>query len=195
MKLDLRFTARPLEDVWCDTVIGFVFQDSIGNGNGVPGLDAKTSGALSKLGEKGFWTGVEGETLLLPSQDMIKADKILLQGLGVQSDYSINFLAEKIEALCSTLERMAVNDISIRIPVKGGEESEYPSYVEAACKHLVDFFLPRHQEEAGFLLKLIVSLDDMFLADLEPTIRQLKEHFESRLDYTIVFDRSALSDQ
>ncbi|MBW1900852.1 MAG: hypothetical protein JRJ20_04375, partial [Deltaproteobacteria bacterium] len=87
------------------------------------------------------------------------------------------------------------NDISIRIPVKEGAESEYPSYVGAACKHLVNFFLSRHKDEADFLLKLTVSLDDMFLADFEPTIRQLKEHFKSKLDYTIVFDSPALSDQ
>jgi len=30
----------------------------------------------------------------------------------------------------------------------------------------------------------------MFLADFEPMIRQLKEQFKSKLDYTIVFDRS-----
>jgi len=195
MKLDLRFTVRPLEDLWCDTVIAFVFQGPVGNGNGIPGLDAKTSGALTALGEKGFWTGGKGEMLLVPSQGMINADKILLQGLGVQSDYSMDFFTKKIKELASALERMAVNDISIRIPFKEGAESEYPSYVGAACKFLVDFFLSRHNDEADFLLKLIVSLDDMFLADFEPTIRQLKEHFKSKLDYTIVFDSPAFSDQ
>ncbi len=186
MKLDLRFTARPLEDLWCDTVVAFVFQGPDGNGTGVPAIDVKTSGTLSALGEKGFWTGVEGETLLVPSQDMIKADKILLRGLGAQDNYSLNFLGEEAKALGRALDRMTVNDIGIQVPVKEGAEQEYRSYIGTACTNLVDLFLSRHKDEDDFLLKMVVSVDDAFIAGLEPVVRQLKEHFKSRLDYSIV---------
>lgn len=192
MKLDLRFTARPLEELWCDTVIAFVFQGALCNGNGVLGLDVKTSGALTALKKKGFWTGVEGETLLVPSQNMIKAEKILLKGLGVHSRYSKDLLIEKVKEVGSALDRIEVNDIGIRIPFKEGAEPEYPSYVETTCSHLVDFFLSQHEKEAGFLLKLVVSLDDAVFANLEPAVRQLKQHFKSKLDYTIIIDRTDL---
>jgi len=183
---------RPLEELLCDTVVAFAFQGIVHNGNGILGLDIKTSGTLSDLVKKGFWTGVEGETLLVPSQNMIKAEKILLKGLGAYSNYSKDLLGEKVKEIGSALDRIEVNDIGIRIPVKEGLETEYPSFIETVCSHLVDFFLSRHEKEAGFLLKLVVSSDGGAIANLEPAVRQLKEHFKSRLDYTIIIDRTDL---
>lgn len=194
MKLDLRFTNRPLEDLWCDTVIAFVFQGAVQNRNGITGLDAKTSGTLTALAEKGFWTGVEGETLLVPSQDMIKAHKMLLKGLGSYSRYGIDLFVEKVREVGTTLDRLAVNDVGIRIPVNEGAESEYHLYVETACVHLVDTFLSGHKDKDDFLLKLVVSLEDAFVVDIEQAVRQLKEHFKAKLDYTIVFDRIVPTD-
>jgi len=193
MKLDLQFTARPLEDIGCDTVIAFVFQGPAVTDPGVSGLDFKTSGALTTLAKKGFWTGAQGETLLVPSQGMIRARKILLKGLGPDHDYGIELFSDMVQEIGSTLERMTVNDIGIRIPVQEGSGSECLVYIETACSHLADFFLARHKED-DFQLKIVVNVDEGFSVDLESLIRQLKEHFKSRLDYTIVYDRGDILD-
>jgi hypothetical protein len=190
MKLDLRFTARPLEDLWCDTVVAFVFQEHYTQENGISGLDVKTSGGLTRLLKNGFWTGADGETLLIASENMIKADKILLKGLGAPSGYSTENLSVRIRELANALGRMSINDFAIRIPVTEESESEYCSYIESACTDLVDSFLAQHEDDDDFFLKILVSLEDTFVQGLEKTIRQLKEHFMSKLDYSIIIDRT-----
>ena len=189
MKLDLRFTARPLEDLWCDTVIALVFQDPFGFGNGVSGLDRKTSGGLTRLWKKGILTGMKGETLLMATQNVIRADKILLKGLGPPSGYGAACLRERILELGNTLMQMTINDIAIRIPVAEDPTPAQSAYIESACTHLVDAFLTKHETDDDFILKMVVAAAQSRVCDLETTIRHLKEHFMSKLDYTIIIDR------
>jgi hypothetical protein len=189
MKLDLRFTPRPLETLWCEVVVAFVFKDTANSGDGVSGLDDKTSGYLSSLWKKGFWTGIEGESLLVASQGMIKADKMLLKGLGSCAVYRLENFAERLEEIGDTLERMGVRDFGIRISVVEGFEGGYHSQLRLACEHLVTPFLLRHGDETDFLLKIVVSVDDKFFTKLEPTVQLLKRHFTSRLEHTIIFDK------
>ena len=186
MKLDLRFTARPMEELWCRTVAALVFQDSIRKANGISGLNAKTSGYIEHLSEKGFWKGAAGDTLLVASQGMIKAKKILLVGLGAYSDYSIELFMKTIEKISLTLDKMGDNDIGIQIPALTGIDSEYPSLLEAACKDFVNIFFVRHKAEPDFLLKIIFSVSAEYIAALETTVQYLKKHFVSQLDDTII---------
>lgn len=186
MKLDLRFTSRPLEELWCQAVTGLLFQGPISKSDGLSGLDGKTSGYLTYLRDKGFWTASGGEMLLVASQEMIRADKILLKGLGNRSEYNVHHLTKRIEEVGRALEGMGIADIGIRIPFIEGLEPEFLLQLEAACIHLVDPFLMCHKDEDNFLLKINVSLGLAFIGRLESVVRSLKERFAPLLDYTIV---------
>ncbi|MCD4718140.1 MAG: hypothetical protein K8R45_15540 [Desulfobacterales bacterium] len=188
MKLDLRFTARPLEEVWCEIVVAFVFEGAVENGDCAFGIDAKTSGYLSSLQKRGFWKGGKGDTLLVASQGMIKADKILLKGLGPRRDFTPGLLSETIKETGIAVDKMAISDIGIRIPIAQGDGFEYTSMLETACVHLVEPFLINHGDEPDFLLKIVFSVNTGQIGELESLVRQLKEHFRSRLDHTIIFD-------
>lgn len=189
MKLDMRFTARGLEDLWCQTVVVLVFQGPAGKADGVSGLDKKTSGYLTYLWERGFWTGANGDMLLLASQNMIKADKILLKGLGVRSEYSIELLTKRIKEIGIALDGLGVNDIGIHIPVVKGLAVDFFLQLESACVHLVDTFLVRYKDDPGFLLKVVVSVNRGFISGLKSTVQSLRECFGSRLDCTIISER------
>ncbi|MBW2117742.1 MAG: hypothetical protein JRH09_07465 [Deltaproteobacteria bacterium] len=188
MKLDLRFTARPLEEIWCEIIIAFVFEGAVENGDCAFGIDAKTLGYLTSLKERGFWTGEEGDTLLVASQGMIKANKILLKGLGARRDFTPGLLSNRIKETGIAVDKMAVSDIGIRIPVAQGEGFEHTSMLEAACVHLVEPFLINHGDESDFLLKIVFSVNADQIGDLESTVSPLKKHFGSRLDNTIIID-------
>ena len=190
MKLDLRFTARPMEDLWCDTVVALVFQSPTGFGSGVSGLDRKASGILTRLREQGFLTGEEGETLLIASQNMIPADKILLKGLGRYTDYGMECLSDRAAELGNTLVQMAINDIVMQIPIAEESRPSHGAYIESACTHLVDCFLMKYKQDETFILKIVLSSDEPWMDDFEATIRNLKEYFMSKLDYTIIVDRT-----
>ena len=81
MKLDLRFSDRPLESLWCQAVAALVFRGPDLTEGALFGLNEKMAGFLSDLQERGFWTGRRGESILVASQDAIRAEKILLKGL------------------------------------------------------------------------------------------------------------------
>jgi len=188
MKLDLRFTTRYLENIWCHTVVALMFQEPVCRGDGLSGLDVKILGYLTYLWDKDFWKGVGGETLLVASQNMIKADKILIKGLGAHSDYSMNVFIARIKETGKALEKMNTNDIGIRIPVVTGSEPEYPAQLEAACLNIVDPFLRRYKDDPEFILKLVVSVNAAFTGELESLTRILRKSFSSKLHYTIIID-------
>lgn len=190
MKLDLRFTARPLEEIWCEIIVTFVFEGAIENGDCAFGIDTKTSGYLTFLKKSGFWKGGEGETLLVASQGMIRADKILLKGLGVRRDFTPGLFFEKIKETGIAVDKMAVRDMGIRIPIAHEGDFEDSSMLEAACVHLVEPFLINHGDEPDFLLKIVFSVNADQIGKLESMVRPLKEHFRTRLDHTIIFDIS-----
>ncbi|RLC31939.1 MAG: hypothetical protein DRH37_01890 [Deltaproteobacteria bacterium] len=190
MELDLRFTSRPLEELWCDAVVAFMFEGAVSNGSGIAGLDYKTSGFLASLVRKGFFTGTEGEILLVASQGMIRAGKILLKGLGRHGGYGPEVLSGSVREVAASLERLAVNEFGIRIPATGGGDARYLTDIRTACGELVDFFVDRHRDEADFFLKIVVSLNRVLCADLESMVGRMKAHFGNRLNYSVAFDRT-----
>jgi cytosol aminopeptidase family protein len=189
MKLDLRFTTRPLEEIWCETAVAFVFIGPSGEWEGASGLDAKTSGFLASLKEKGFWAGDEGDTLLVASQDMIKADRILLQGCGGRAGWSMEAMGRMAEEVGVALNRMAGRDIGVNIPVLKGMEKEYHSHLEEACIHMVDPFRAGHGDDPDFLLKVVFSVDESQIDRLELRLENLRERLSAELDCTLLFER------
>ena len=189
MRLDLRFSDRPLENLWCQAVVALVFQRPYLSGGVLSGLNEKMAGFLTYLEEKGFWTGTRGETILLASQNMINADKILLKGLGRNSDYDTKLLVDRMREVSSILDKIEINEFGIYIPTVEGLEAEYPAYLELSVLHLVDLFLEKHGNESDFLLKIIFSVERYFTSNLKPIMNRLRDHFLSRLDFSIILDQ------
>ncbi|MDY7035159.1 MAG: hypothetical protein SV375_03200 [Thermodesulfobacteriota bacterium] len=187
--MDLRFSDRSLENLWCQAVVAFVFQRPHLLGGVLSGLNEKMAGFLTFLEEKGFWTGTGGETILLASQNMINADKILLKGLGPNSDYDTKILVDRMREVSSTLDKIDINEFGIYIPTLEGLEAEYPAYLEISVLHLVDSFLENHRNESHFLLKIIFSIERYLTSDLKPMMSRLRDHFFSRLDFSIILDQ------
>ena len=188
MRLDLRFTARPLKELWCQAVIALVFREPVEGSDTVCGLDSKTLGFLEFLQKKGFWTGAKGETLLIASQDMVKADKILLKGLGDRSAYNTGVLIEMIGEIGTSLSKMAISEIAIQLPAVVGERGLYLAQLEAACARMVDSFLVRYQGAADFILKLFFSVNKDVMGMLEPVLGDFRACLNLRLGHTIVID-------
>jgi hypothetical protein len=92
MRLDLRFSTRPLEDLWCQAVAVLVFQGPSMEKGVLSGLNKKMSGFLTNLVEKGLWTGETGENFLLATQNMIKAEKVVLHGMGPKTQFNEEIL-------------------------------------------------------------------------------------------------------
>jgi hypothetical protein len=188
MKLDLRFTARPLEEVWCQVAVALVFEGTDDKGDAASGLDVKTSGYLTYLRERGFLTGADGETILLASQNMIRAEKIFLKGLGAREEFTLGLLSKRIEEIGAALDKIEACDVGIRIPLVELREVAYATLLETACMNLLNPYLIQHKEDPDFLLKIVFSVGTGRMGELESALRPLRESFSSSLDTTIVFD-------
>ena len=147
MRLDLRFTARPLEELWCESLVALIFEGRLEEQEVIAGLDRNMSGSLSILREKGFWPGAAGETLLLIPRDMANAEKILLKGLGARSGYDLRRLKEACLSTGNTLAGMGIRDVGIRIPPVREEEGDYSDHVISTCVNLVRPFQVRHARD------------------------------------------------
>ena len=190
MKLDLRFISRPIEDVWCNTMVVLVFQCPVEKMEVIAGLDMQMAGYLSRLWRKGFWSGSGGETLLVSSNHMFKAHKILIKGLGPADSCTRKVIIKRIGELGETLRRLQIRDFCVRMPVAKGGEKVYPLCVLEACARLVDSFFLYHGGMPDFLLKVNFSIDRAYLPAIELASAPLVKRLDLLLDYTIIFDRS-----
>ena len=189
MKLDLRFSERPLEELWCQAVVALVFQEPDVESGAITGLNGKMAGFLTSLEERGFLTGAGGEAILLAGQSMVMAEKILLRGLGKSSDYGVKCLVDVVREVGLSLDRLKVNEFGIHIPILEGLEAEYPSHLELSARQLVESFLENHEGESSFFLKVIFSLEKRFGGVLKPMVNRLRDHLSSFCELSIIIDR------
>ena len=188
MKLDLRFSDRPLESLWCEAVAALVFQGPDLTDGALSGLNEKMARFLSDLQEKGFWTGSRGETVLLASQDAIRAEKILLKGLGDSSDYDEKLLVSHIREVGTTFHKMEIREFGIHIPVLEGSEGEHAFHLEMCARQVAHPFFQHHRGDPDFTLKIIFSVENCTDESLGPVAGRLREYFDLQADFSVVID-------
>lgn len=193
MKLDLRFSERALEDLWCDAVVALVFQRRFLIPGALAGLDGKLGGFLGRLEERRIWTGAHGEDLLVASQGMIKAGKVLLWGLGPSLDCDFACMAHRVEEAGMALAKMHVQDLGIHVPMLEGRESEYPSHLETAVRRLVAPYLREYRQDSEYRLKAVFSLERFMRGPVLPAAESIREGFGPDIEVSVVFERERKS--
>jgi hypothetical protein len=191
MRPDIRFSDRPLEDIWCQAVSVLVFQRPSINMGALSSLDRKMIGGLSKLLEDERWTGDRGENFLFATQNMIKADKLLFHGLGPQSEFSTSVLKEEAGKLGNTLDKLGINEFGVHVPVTEGLEAEYASHIEASAKGLLKAYYRNHKDEQDFDLKIIFTMETRFMDMLDYIVERLRKYLRKMPDSSIIIDNKS----
>ena len=189
MRLDLRFSERPPDSLWCEAVVVFVFQRRFLTLGLLSGLDAKMGGLLGRLEKAGFWTGTLQEDLLLASQGGVKAEKILLCGLGPSAGCEFPCVAGQVERVGEVLEKMHLSDLAVHIPMLEGEETDYSSHLEQSAERLAAPFLRAHHGSPDYLLKVVFSMERIFDGSLFPVAERLRDRFGREFDISVVIER------
>ena len=189
MKLDLRFSERTLEDLWCEALVALVFQRKFLTPGVMNGLDGKLGGFLGRLEERKIWTGAHGENLLVASQGMIKAGKVLLWGLGSSLDCDLACLAGRVEEAGVALVKMHIQDFGIHVPMLEGREGEYPAHLETVVGRLVDPYLQAHRRDPGYRLKIVFSLDRFQTGPMLPAVESLRKSLGTEIEVSVVLER------
>ena len=185
MRLELRFSKRPLEGLSCQAVVVLAFSDQDLPKGDLAALYDRMTGFWPDLEKTGFWAGTPGETLLLASQGVIGADKILFKGLGERAVFDTIDLTDRMAEVGATLDGIGIREFGIHIPIIADSDEAHASRLELAARHLVVPFLEHHKEEAGFTLKIIFSVGTYPSAMLTPVILKLRADFSSIQDLFI----------
>jgi len=195
MRPDIRFTDRPLEDLWCQAVTVLVFQSPSMKMDVLSSLNEKMTGTMANILEDGLWTGDRGEDFLFAGEDMIKSEKLLCHGLGPRSEFSISLLEEEVRNVGSTLDKMGVSEFGIHVPVTEGLEAEYGSHLELTAKGLLDTYYKNHKDEPDFNLKIIFSVGIKFMDILDPVVERLRSYLDQIPDFSIIIDKNRTQTQ
>ena len=189
MKLDLRLTHRCLDQLWCQAGVAFLFEDDSLLTGHFSRLNEKLSGSLTQLINRHFLTGKRDELILIASQERIKADKLVLVGLGTISSYSSETLSHVIRNVSSALERLKLNEFGIMVHWVKGMKIDYVELVRSIICDLADYYLMIKRDEVDFTLKIIFSIEERFFADLQSLGQELRRHFDPIMEYSIAIDK------
>jgi hypothetical protein len=117
--VDLRFTTpelRKLDLLGTEIIVSTLASDERPP-HGVTGLlDFRLAGRISALIQGGFATGKVGEVLLVPGKPKLPFDKILLFGIGRQSDFNDPVFRAVLDKILRTLEGLRARTAVVELP-------------------------------------------------------------------------------
>lgn len=188
MRLDLRLTHRCLDQLWCQAVVAFLFEDNSLLAGHFSSLNEKLAGSLTQLIDRHFLTGKLDELILIAPQDRIKADKLFLVGLGTINSYSPETLSYVIKNVSSALESLKLNEFGIMVHWVKEIKIDYLELIRSIIFGLVNHYLLIKSDEVDFSLKLIFSIEENFHADLQYLGQELRKHLDPTMEYSIAID-------
>jgi len=117
--LDLRFTTpelRKLDLLGTEVIVSTLASDERPP-HGVSGLlDFRLAGRISRLIESGFATGRVGEVLLVPGKPKLPFDKLLLFGIGKQTEFNDPVFRAVLDKILRTLEGLRARTAVVELP-------------------------------------------------------------------------------
>ena len=191
MRLDLRLTHRFLDQLWCQAVVAFLFNDASLLTGYLSRLDEKLTGTLTQLIDTNFLTGKRDELILIASQERIKAEKLLFVGLGSPKNYSFDVLSSAIKKISSTLERLALYEFGIMVPWIKGIKADYIELTKLTIRNLVDYYGIHKRDAVNVSLKVIFTIDKKIFPDLQSLEQEVRTFLDlPASDYSIAIDNS-----
>jgi hypothetical protein len=117
--LDLRFTTpelRKLDLLGTEVIVSTLASDERPP-HGVSGLlDFRLAGRISRLIESGFATGRVGEVVLVPGKPKLPFDKLLLFGIGKQTEFNDPVFRAVLDKILRTLEGLRARTAVVELP-------------------------------------------------------------------------------
>ncbi|HTA92003.1 MAG TPA: M17 family peptidase N-terminal domain-containing protein [Polyangiaceae bacterium] len=117
--MDLRFTTpelRKLDLLGTEVIVSTLASDERPP-HGVTGLlDFRLAGRISRLIQSGFATGRVGEVVLVPGKPKLPFDKLLLFGIGKQTEFNDPVFRAVLDKMLRTLEGLRARTAVVELP-------------------------------------------------------------------------------
>ena len=190
MKLDVRLTHRFLDQLWCQAVVVFLFEDDSLQKEYLSKINETLASSLTPLIDTNFITGKRDELILIAPQERIKAEKLLFVGLGPVSSFSGRILPAVTRKLSSSIDRLNVNEFCIMVPRFDGVKTDYEKFVRSMIRGIMTHYSKRKKDAVDFILKVLVSVEEDVFSDMQSLKQGLRSYLDPRMEYTIVIDGS-----
>jgi hypothetical protein len=190
MKLDLRLTHRFLDQLWCQAVVVFLFEDSSLQKEYLSKINKTLASSLTPLIDTRFITGKRDELILIAPQERIKAEKLLFVGLGPVSGFSGRILPAVTRRLSSSLDKLNVNEFCIMVPRFDGGKMDYEKFVRSTIRGITNHYAKRKKDAVDFILKVLVSVEEDMFSSMQSLQQSLRRYLDPHMEYTIVIDDS-----
>ncbi|RLB25428.1 MAG: hypothetical protein DRG71_03990 [Deltaproteobacteria bacterium] len=194
MRLDLRFTPRAPYALWCEAVVGFVCKDLFFKDEAVPGIDQKTSAYLRSLNKRGFFKAEPGETLLLPGEDRLRADKVILKGLGLKEDMTLESFLGHASDVAFAIRSLGIHNFAVRIPMLFGVE-QYQEQIKRTVQEMMPRFMVQEVVRGPSVITAVFSVERAALEIIQKVEDSLKEYFGEGVPVSLVTEPSARTDE
>ncbi len=116
--MQIRESREPLEDVAADVMVMFHFQDEPSPRGRLGDLDWILCGAISRLRARGKFAGERGATALLLPQGKLKAERLLVMGLGRKANLSLVTLYRLSYQVAEAVLKLRCTQVAVEIPFR-----------------------------------------------------------------------------
>lgn len=82
-------------------------------------VDWRLCGGLSRILQEGFFTGTEGESLLVPTGGRFPATRVFVVGLGARQKLDAAGVGRALERAAAVLAKAKVTSVALEIPGEG----------------------------------------------------------------------------
>jgi len=190
MRLDVRLTNRFLDQLWCQAVVVFLFEDDVLKNGHLSRINESLAGTLTPLLDTRFITGARGELTLIAPQQRINAEKLLFIGLGPVSGYSARILTAVMRKLTSCFEGLHIHEFCFLVPRFEGENKECERFVRSVIGRALIHFEKSKKDVVDFILKVLVSMERDAGFTMQSLQQSLRGYLDTRTECTVVIDES-----
>jgi len=117
--MELRFVTselRRLDEVASEVLACGVFVDERPPGGAAGLVDWRLSGTVSRLVDRGFVTGAQGEVVMLPLRPKLPFDKALLFGLGARGSFTDGVFRDITAHMLRAMEGLCARTAVVELP-------------------------------------------------------------------------------
>ncbi|MBI4734733.1 MAG: hypothetical protein HY766_01520 [candidate division NC10 bacterium] len=129
--MQIREASDPLEEIGADILMLFHLEDEPAPRGRLGRVDWILCGAVSRLRARGKFAGERGATALLSPNGKLKAEKVLVVGLGHQADLSMVALYRLSYQAAQTILHLGGTRVALEPPFRGFP-GEAPTRIQQA---------------------------------------------------------------
>lgn len=116
--MDAHTAGERLEEIRTDVLVLFHPEDEPAPRDRAGRLDWMLLGALSRLGARGKFTGARGTSALLSPNQKLKAERVLVMGVGRRADFSLTAFYRLSYETAQTVLNLGCIRISLDLPCR-----------------------------------------------------------------------------